>query len=61
VTLERRFEERRERECLRKNRYPTEAEARAAAAEQERRTATRLGVYQCLFCKGWHLTKRQSP
>ncbi|MEO8091712.1 MAG: hypothetical protein ABI726_03250 [bacterium] len=43
--------------CRRKRRFETEREADDAAyrAKMEGRT---LGVYQCEWCGGWHLTSR---
>jgi hypothetical protein len=56
--IERRMEERRQSECRRKKRYATEAEARATAGHQARTTGRELSVYECVWCRGWHLSSR---
>jgi len=56
--IERRMKERRESECGKKKRYPSEGEARATAAHQARTTGRELNVYECLWCRGWHLSSR---
>lgn len=56
--IERRMKERRHRECERKQRYPSEAEARATAAHQARASGRELNVYECVWCRGWHLSSR---
>ena len=56
--IEQRMEEARRRECQRKKRYATEAEARATADHQARTTGTELSVYECPWCRGWHLSSR---
>jgi len=53
------FERRRREACRSKERYASEAEARAIAlmnAPLGRRAATR--PYHCDICGGWHLTSR---
>jgi hypothetical protein len=44
--------------CKRKVRYASEAEARAAVAQQLRLNpgGPRLRVYECPVCGGWHMT-----
>ena len=56
--IERRFKEIRRQECSRKKRYASEAEARATADHQARTTGTELKVYECAWCRGWHLSSR---
>lgn len=46
------------RSCVRKKRYPKEAKARIAAAFVSGREEKDLDVYECKFCKGWHLTSQ---
>jgi len=43
--------------CRRKRRFATEREA-DDAAYRARMEGRRLGVYQCSWCGGWHLTSR---
>jgi hypothetical protein len=56
--IERRMKERRESECGKKTRYVSEADARATAAHQARTTGKELSVYECVWCRGWHLSSR---
>ena len=56
--IERRFKDIRQRECGRKQRYASEAEARATADHQARTTGRELNVYECPWCRGWHLSSR---
>ncbi len=56
--IERRMEQRRRQECERKQRYPSEAEARATADHQARTAGRELNVYECPWCRGWHLSSR---
>ena len=42
-----------------KVRYPTRADALAAAGERSREAGASLGVYRCAFCAGWHMGKRE--
>jgi hypothetical protein len=44
--------------CRRKKRFETEREA-DDAAYRARMEGRRLGVYQCDWCGGWHLTSRR--
>ena len=46
--------------CRRKRRFATEREA-DDAAYQARMEGRRLGIYQCEWCGGWHLTSRTGP
>lgn len=39
-----------------KIRHENEEDARLAAREGMLRSAPQLYVYECSFCKGWHLT-----
>lgn len=47
------------RTCVNKRRYTDEPQARAAglAAIENNRNASRLFVYRCPVCRGWHLTR----
>jgi hypothetical protein len=56
--IERRFAEIRHSQCGRKKRYPSEDEARATADHQARATGRELRVYECPWCRGWHLSSR---
>lgn len=56
--IERRFEEIRRNECKRKRRYASREEARATADHQARTTGRELSVYECSWCRGWHLSSR---
>ncbi|HLW45578.1 MAG TPA: hypothetical protein VKR78_05145 [Acidimicrobiales bacterium] len=41
-----------------KVRYPTRADALVAADERSKESGTKLGVYECAFCRGWHMGRR---
>jgi len=56
--IERRFKDIRRSECERKKRYASEAEARATADHQARASGKELKVYECPWCRGWHLSSR---
>jgi hypothetical protein len=56
--IERRMKDRRHSECGKKKRYESEAEARAIANHQARTTGRELNVYECVWCRGWHLSSR---
>ena len=56
--IERRFEDIRRRECSRKKRYASAEEARSTADHQARTTGRELNVYECPWCRGWHLSSR---
>ena len=56
--IERRMKDRRHSECRKKKRYESEAEARATADHQARTTGRELNVYECVWCRGWHLSSR---
>ena len=56
--IERRMKDRRHSECGKKQRYASEAEARATADHQARATGRELQVYECVWCRGWHLSSR---
>ena len=56
--IERRMRDVRRSECERKKRYASEAEARATADHQARTTGRELSVYECPWCRGWHLSSR---
>ncbi len=58
MDIERRFEEIRQSQCGKKNRYESEEEARAMADQQARATGKELRVYECPWCRGWHLSSR---
>lgn len=44
------------RACLRKKKFGTEGSALAVANAPHRKPKLRLWVYQCRFCRCWHLT-----
>lgn len=44
--------------CRRKRRFASEREA-DDAAYQARLEGRSLGIYQCPWCHGWHLTSRR--
>lgn len=47
--------------CDQKNRYRNENDAKKAAELSELRdTSLELAVYQCPYCRFWHLTRRQT-
>jgi hypothetical protein len=56
--IERRFKEIRRSECGKKKRYETYDDARATADHQARTTGRELKVYECSWCRGWHLSSR---
>ncbi len=56
--IERRMRQRRQSECEKKTRYVSEADARATADHQARKTGKELSVYECVWCRGWHLSSR---
>lgn len=56
--IERRFEQLRHSQCGKKTRYETEADARATADHQARASGRELKVYECPWCRGWHLSSR---
>ncbi len=56
--IEQRMKARRQSECGKKQRYETEADARATADHQARTTGRELNVYECPWCRGWHLSSR---
>jgi hypothetical protein len=58
MDIEQRMKARRQSECGKKQRYATEAEARATADHQARATGRELSVYECPWCRGWHLSSR---
>jgi hypothetical protein len=41
-----------------KVRYTRQADALMAADERSKEAGTELGVYECPFCKGWHMGRR---
>jgi hypothetical protein len=41
-----------------KVRYPTRQDAIVAAEERSRMWHAPLGVYECAFCRGWHMGRR---
>ena len=47
------------RVCQKKHRHPDELTAQAAAMDSIARyqNTDKLFVYQCLHCRGWHLTR----
>lgn len=50
--------------CLAKNRYTDDTQARAAAMaslERHDEGVSELWVYKCKECHGWHLTKQRGP
>ena len=49
----------RKRGCLRKAAYSKRAAAEAAAAKVMMAHKIDLFVYQCEFCRDWHLTKKR--
>ena len=50
------------RMCASKRCYRTEDRARRAKAKCEKaRPETKLRVYRCLYCTGYHLTKQSAP
>lgn len=38
-----------------KVRYSHRSDALLAADERSKESGTELGVYECAFCKGWHM------
>jgi hypothetical protein len=58
MDIERRFKEIRRKECERKKRYASQEEARETADHQARTTGRELNVYECSWCRGWHLSSR---
>lgn len=44
--------------CRRKRRYESEREA-DDAAYRARMDGQTLGIYECPWCRGWHLTSRR--
>lgn len=44
--------------CLRKKRYPTQKIAEQIARRVEQERGTRLRVYECNTCFGFHLTSK---
>jgi hypothetical protein len=53
--IEQWFERRRATACGDKQRYVDESEARQAAYLARLHSRERLSVYQCEFCRQWHL------
>jgi hypothetical protein len=51
------MEDERARSCTGKNRYKTAKAAGTAADKALRERGTKLRVYPCVFCDGFHLTK----
>jgi hypothetical protein len=51
------IEQVRHKECKRKRRYATRAEAADAADHQMRQGSPPLRVYECIWCRGWHLAR----
>jgi hypothetical protein len=47
----------RQRECRRKRRYRRREEAEDAAEQQMRQGSPPLRVYECIWCRGWHLAR----
>lgn len=43
--------------CDKKRRYKTEHDATCASHRVFKERGTRLRVYYCNYCRGWHLTK----
>jgi hypothetical protein len=60
VTLSqlRHYRQRLRRECKRKHRHHTFAEAEAARVRSETATKQRMHIYECPHCRMYHLTKR---
>ena len=56
--IEERFKEIRRSECGKKKRYETYSDARATADHQARASGRELNVYECPWCRGWHLSSR---
>lgn len=50
-----RFFDQKNRECLSKRTYRSEAEAERQAGMEARRTGKEMRPYRCRFCKKWHL------
>jgi hypothetical protein len=44
--------------CRRKRRFATQREA-DDAAYQARMEGRELAIYECIWCRGWHLTSRK--
>jgi hypothetical protein len=40
--------------------YASQGEALSAAEERTSETGTRLTVYECPYCNGWHMGSRSS-
>lgn len=45
-----------ERSCGRKSRFHTQEEAEQYVARRKAKYGDNLRSYDCLYCKGWHLT-----
>lgn len=41
-----------------KVRYSSRADALVAADDRSKESGTKLGVYECAFCGGWHMGRR---
>lgn len=49
-----------ERSCEGKRRIQDEDNARAIGMHAAEKEGIKLYVYQCRFCRGWHLTRRNN-
>lgn len=49
------------RDCVNKRKYRNKALAEEAKEHREAVSGTPLAIYQCFFCRHWHITKMVPP